>query len=153
MGGFSGLVNAFMEYQRPVTAIGYPGASGNGAVLYWYDTYGITAYSDQKESAWEFIKWAVSDAYQSQVVMAIPVSQGEFDKRLAELERDKTIDPAALEQALDLLYGAAERTQYQSELVNIVTEEAATFFANDQSVEHAADVIQDRTELYLAEIA
>jgi ABC-type glycerol-3-phosphate transport system substrate-binding protein len=155
LGGFSGLVNAFAAYNCsvPVTAMGYPSAEGNGAVLYWYNSFGITSGSGNQDAAWKFISWAISDAYQEQVFMAIPVSQSQLDKTVQALREDETVDQQALEQALDLLNGATTKTLYQSALVDIVTEEAATFFAQDQSVEHVVAVIQDRAETYLAEIS
>jgi ABC-type glycerol-3-phosphate transport system substrate-binding protein len=155
LGGFSGLVNAFAAYNCsvPVTAMGYPSAEGNGAVLYWYNSFGITSGSRNQDAAWKFISWAISDAYQEQVFMAIPVSQSQLDKTVQALREDETVDQQALEQALDLLNGATTKTLYQSALVDIVTEEAATFFAQDQSVEHVAAVIQDRAETYLGEIS
>ena len=152
VGGLSGLASMISGYNQTqvVTPKGYPGADGNGAVLYWYNSYGITKYTEHEDAAWAFIKWIVSETYQTSIVTSMPVSKAVMDSRYAILSKND--NSSELHQAKELVDGATVGTLYQSEIIDIVTEEAAAFFAHDISVENASDTIQTRVMIYLGEI-
>ena len=56
------------------------------------------------------------------------------------------------EAQLRELVGSVERCyRYDQNIMNLVTEESADFFAGNKTAEQAASLIQDRVSIYVAE--
>ena len=51
----------------------------------------------------------------------------------------------------DYVNGAAVAGSYDEDIMNIITEEAAAYFAGDKSAAEVADLIQNRVTIYLGE--
>ena len=128
--------------------IGYPGVSGNGALLETGDTLGICSLSSEKDLAWEFIKSYLSVEYQRDNTGPFwPVIQSDFEYCLQKREDSD----AQKELVRDLIYNADTRSLMYHPIVEIVNEEAASFFNGDKPSDQVIKTIQSRAEIYLAE--
>ena len=90
--------------------------------------------SAQKDSPQGFINWFSSYQNDGMSIPYYPATQEEIDQFMA-------------------LYNAAEGTSdYDVNLMNIITEQAGAYFAGDRSLDDTVAAIQSRVGLYLAEL-
>jgi hypothetical protein len=69
-------------------------------------------------------------------------------------DTEYTLDPltqAQLDEFKDYINGAAISGNYDSDIMNIITEEASAYFAGDKSAEEVTKLIQNRVSIYLGE--
>lgn len=141
-------------YREPISFVGFP----NGAEGYSYysingDTYGksmaIPQNSNNKEGAWEFIRWQLS--FNHQVGLGkyanIPVNaQALHHKAEAELSDESQVFLA------DLLSRVcyAEKLN-DNALINIIVDSGQGFIYGDKTIEDTVDIIQSRSSIYMAE--
>ena len=156
-----------------VTYIGYPTSEGNGAMLNLQNMYGITKYCEDKEVAWEFLRQfylpAEDGTYESSSGYGFSVRQDAFDKACEEAMKEDEyggsswgwgqfeveIQPATQED-VDAVRNLVENTTAVSgavsnDILNIIKEEAAAYFAGQKTAEDVAAIIQSRMEIYLKE--
>ncbi len=154
-----------------VTLTGTPiGDEGNGGVFAAYGLITVSSASQYKEEIWEFIKFCLQEEHYLSEDFGIPVNRNALAKQMEEDqqltgEHDKThytigneqieITPATAEEAEELLTyleGITVSTALDDTAIqNIVTEETAKCFPGDCTAEDAANIIQSRVSLYLAE--
>lgn len=85
------LVNMSL-FNEEAIAIGYPNAAGNGSYFAFNKSYGISATSDNKDGAWEFVKTFISKQYQYDIVntmqglLGTPTRKDNFDMFLKFLQ-------------------------------------------------------------------
>ena len=164
-------------FGEPVTFMGFPGVGGNGSVILSFDAkYSIFAKGANPEGAWEFLKYFYSEAYQDKIIENV----GDFPIRKSTLEKlesksrelikeygtNEIVEPFTYvlgnqvtvgintdedsQKIYDLLNGAvAGRGNYN--VTDIITEEAAAYFAGQKSAEDVAKIIQNRVQNYLDE--
>ncbi len=159
------------------TVIGYPTSGGSGAVLNIYGSLGISAKSTHQEGAWEFIRTMLDDSVQLEQ-WELPVTVSAMDQILAETmeqpsyvdedtgetvyydnsfwigETEYTMEPLTEAQAeafKELVNGATTAGNYDEDLMTIITEEAAAYFAGDKTAAEVASLIQSRATIYLGE--
>lgn len=173
-----------MQYYRAVYGedteirfFSFPSGNGNTGLLVQSScaTLAISSKSDNKEGAWEFIKYFVSDEYQNSAnSWAFPVSKKAFEKKMEEAmtpEYDEdgneismssvgvdnlVVDLyAATQEDVDYVYSIIDRVSqafvYDEQIYNILTEEAGSYFAGQKSVDEVASVIQSRVKIYINE--
>ncbi|MBD5511427.1 MAG: extracellular solute-binding protein [Lachnospiraceae bacterium] len=179
IGDFSSyLYWAHGQFGEPVTLIGFPAEEGIGAVINAENQYVISAKSANKEGAWEFLRYYLTEEYQKGDEMyGMPVLR---EAALEKLERAKErpywenedgtkeyydmtywigderiiIDPLSDEEADDLLAYVESVTMsnyYDESLSNIISEEADAFFKGDKTAEEVAKIIQSRAQVYINE--
>ena len=162
--------------ENGIVRIGYPTDSGNGALLNIYGGLAISSRCKDQEGAWQFVKTMLSDEVQEDQ-WSFPVTVKAFDKVMAEaMERDhyqdengETVYVDSVGYIGDVEYSIGELTQeqadafrdyvnnaavagsYDEDIMNIITEEAAAYFAGDKSAAEVADLIQNRVSIYLGE--
>lgn len=162
--------------ENGIIRVGYPVESGNGALLSVYNALAISNKCKEKDGAWEFIKSLLTDDFQKNQ-WNLPITVSAFDAMLETLKEreyymegdekvyvdstyyigdtEYTLDPITDEQAQefkDYVNGASRvSTSYDEDLMNIITEEAAAFFAGDKTVDEVADLIQNKASIYLGE--
>ncbi|MGN1148529.1 MAG: ABC transporter substrate-binding protein, partial [Lachnospiraceae bacterium] len=166
-------------FGEPVTLIGFPSEEGIGAVVSANNQYAISAKSKNKEGAWEFLRYYLTEEYQNSNEMSytLPIRK---DALLAKLEDakdrpywlnedgskeyyDRTywigdqeiiINPLTDEET-DMLYdyisSITMANYYDDSLRNIITEEAAAFFEGQKSAAEVAEIIQSRAQIYINE--
>lgn len=179
-GGVSGeydLKNFLKLYvkENGIIPIGFPTAEGNGAVLSVYGGLAISAKCGAKEGAWEFIKSTLTDEFQASM-WSLPVTESAFDAMIEEArEPDYYIqdgekvyqEPVSYigeteyklgditdedaQRLKDYINGATFSGYYDTDLMDIITEDAGAFFAGDKSADETAGMIQNRVKTYLGE--
>ncbi len=159
-----------------MTNIGYPTDEGSGVQISVGGGLAISAKSKYTDAAWDFIKTLLSDDFQTDQ-WSFPVTKSAFDKAMAEtMEKDYytdengekvyydqtayvgdteyTVPPLTQEQVDDfktLVDNASVGGNYDSDIMDIVNEEAAAFFSGDKSADDVAALIQNRVSIYLGE--
>ena len=125
--------------------------------------FGVTAYSDVKEGAGEFLEWLLSPTCQdlteemSVSVAGMPVRISSFlkmeEEKAAEVsEFYQRIDwGKAAEDGLALYQSADHYGGFGSEISKIVEEEGLRYLHDEITAEKAAEYIQNRVSIYLAE--
>lgn len=155
-----------------ITYIGYPTSDGKGGnSILPSSTLGISDSSENKDGAWEFLKYILSDNFQSSITDGFPLRSFSLYTKLSSfLSSDDesamigiytdsgpiTIELTSLpEEAIEKLTkliastDAVSRTDYT--LSDIVLEEAGSYFSGSKTAEAAAKVIQDRISTYISE--
>lgn len=159
-----------MEFNGNGKLYKLPGSGEAGAVSFSSDAMlAISSNSKQKNEAWEFIKYLLSDEVQSGMeLIGFPVNKeavkaaaaravdipekgavkamgpdGEIDIKPATEE-----EVAAMEKMLEDVkrYDGADRA-----ILKIILEEAGAFFKGQKPVEEVAGLIQNRVSTYLKE--
>lgn len=178
--------SSVQEYQmqsamfgEPITMIGFPTTKGTGSAFAGQNTYAMNAKSQNKEAAWEFLKYFISeDFYEEGNVWGFPTLISEYDRINEEYmtpeyytdENGEQVEMskggwgyddfyvelyAATQEEVDAvteLINQCDRTySYDSQLIEIITEEAAPFFEGQKSAQEAADIIQSRVKMYVNE--
>ena len=163
--------------ENGIVRIGYPtDGGGNGAMLSVNGGLAISSKSKNQEGAWAFIKTMLSDEVQEEQ-WSLPVTNAAFDKVLASaMEKDYyldengekvytestgyigdtsyTIGELTQEQADDFrnyVNGASISGSYNTDIMEIITEDSAAYFAGDKSADEVAKLIQNRVATYLGE--
>ncbi|MDE6434983.1 MAG: extracellular solute-binding protein [Lachnospiraceae bacterium] len=170
----------FAAFSEEVNFIGYPCSDRKGNYVNFTSRLGISAKSEYKEEAWEFLRYIMSKEYQGSVMsmMHLPTRKDCFDLWMeAQMaEEDYTnemgwkifanrytadidgvpyeVAPLTKEQAeqyVDMVNRAVKPAEWDSHIMEIVMEEAAAYFAGDKSVDDVVDVIQKRVRIYVSE--
>ncbi|MDE5679767.1 MAG: hypothetical protein K2I01_04970, partial [Lachnospiraceae bacterium] len=152
---------------------GYPDVEGNGVVLVMANSMGICTESRHKEAAWRFLVecaegeraciWSFSTLkpqLEEQFVQAAERWMTvDYDGNDMEIPRStyeykgETISVyAASEEEIEavrrLIDGARVVKRENKDILNILHEEAAAYFAGQKSAEAAAEIIVNRMNLY-----
>ena len=181
MSGSYDIKNYFNLYipENGIVPIGFPTGSGNGALLTMNSTIAISSRCQNQQGAWEFLRTMLSDDIQSEQ-WSFPVTKAAFDKVLESAtersfyldengekvyyddsgyigETEYPMEPlteAQLDAFRAFVDGAqAEAINYDQDLLEIVNDEIAAYFAGDKSAEDVSKLIQSRVTIYLGEIS
>ena len=125
---FLGVLMLVLAFCIPVSA-GIQEGEGE------YEVYPTPHSVDYEETATTaFVNWFSSYQNDSMSIPYYPATQEEIDQFMA-------------------LYNAAEGTSdYDVNLMSIITEQAGAYFAGDRSLDDTVSAIQSRVGLYLAEL-
>lgn len=151
-------------FGEDVSYIGFPSGSGTGACIRAKEAYAISAHSGCIEGAWAFLRYYLTDEYQSGLKTGLPVQKKYFlESSLTVLEKPRTNGTDAksdaseylTEEQLEKLYSfllSTDRRYYINEdIMNIINEETGAFFSDDKTAQETAEIIQRRVQLYLDE--
>ena len=166
-------------YGEDISLIGYPTKYECGSAVSCGDMgLAMSAKSENKEGAWEFIRFLMSEEYQKNNTTWFPMMKSAFEKKMeAEMEKQYGTDEngekvevstymvgwqdyemelyAATEEevsAIRELIGKIDHTvQKDEQIYNIVTEEAAAYFGGQKRVDEVVNVIQNRANIYMNE--
>ena len=167
-------------FRDDITAVGYPGVKGNGAILENSGSVlAISKQSEYKEGAWEFVKYMLSEEYQSNYIRYDnPIHKGAFEKQMVEAakaeyyknEKGEEVEAPKMTYGWDnfevsvyhateedikeyreLLEGATVLASYDEEIMSMIEEEVEPFFAGKKSAKDVANVIQGRVKIYVNE--
>ncbi len=162
-----------------VTYIGYPGKDKKGSLFLFNSKYGISAQSELKEPAWDFIRSFLSKEYQKSIEYEMPVIQEMFDYKLKQLtatevytdefgeiiqpveERTMTYGDIEVEigiptqEDVETYINIINQTKYcvdgDGVIFNIILEEATDYFKGKKSLDKTVEVIQNRVTTYVNE--
>lgn len=164
------------QFDDPVTAVGFPCENRIGTSFVADSGFSISEKSPNKEGAWEFVRTLLLPEYQD-CADKFPVRKDSLDKCAAsamKYDPDRIINPLVMMGGMALSSGVAGTPalkqedidkvngviasangimSYNSSVLEIITEEAASYFSGSKSAEDAASLIQTRVQLYLDENA
>lgn len=176
--GLADVNYAFGE--TDLTFIGFPVSEGTGHVASFDAGLAMSATCKYQDGAWAFIRTVLTENYQEENSWSIPTNQKVFNEKLKEActpeyytdpttgeqkEQSKggigwgdgeTVEVYALTdaqaQTIRNLVNSVERTfSYDHSILDIITEEAAPFFAGQKTAQQAAELVQSRMSLYVNE--
>ena len=166
------------SFGEDVTMIGFPTEEGNGAALVTYQSFAMSARSKNLDGAWAFLRHYLTDEYQdSNSTWMFPISRKIFDIKANEamerpyyldmdgqkIEYDETyyidgmeitlpsMNEAERDRVVDYILSVNSIGEYDEALVNIINEEAGSFFAGQKTVREVVDIIQSRAQIYVNE--
>ena len=166
-----------------VTFIGYPTTTGNGSSFSVSGGMAISSACSDPQAAWNFVKHYLSEDYQTQsYIWQFPTNKHSFealkkqamtqeyyeDPETGEqvpvasnsywFEGDEPVEVYAMTEEefakFEQVYESCNTVQsFDTEINNIISEEAAAFFDGQKTAEETARLIQDRVSLYVAQQA
>ncbi len=164
-------------FGEDITFLGFPNADKNGSVINAGTSYVISSKSKDLEGAWEFVRYYLTEEYQTgdDISWGFPVLRSAFMSQAAEgtekpyyldengnkVEYDDyfymnnesiIIDPLTQEQVdqiVSFVEGVNRASYYDQDIMNIVNEEAAFFFAGQKTAADVANIINNRVQLYV----
>ncbi|MCM1185446.1 MAG: extracellular solute-binding protein [Lachnoclostridium sp.] len=160
-----------------VSFVGFPTDSGKGSVVSVNNFYAISSKSANKEGAWQFLRYYLTEEYQDELGWQIPTNGASYEKWLkAAMEKpfyededgnkveyedtyyinDESIVIPVMTQEevdrIDAFIKSVDKPAYMNQNVqNIITEEVAAYFEGQKSAEAVAEVIQSRVKVYVNE--
>ncbi len=114
---------------------------------------GIFAGSEQKEGCWEFIRFTLMDPTANMHIGSRPLYRPLFDEMLEANVGDYP-NQISIEEATELreLVERADKLAiYDDSAMDIILEEAGAYFSGAQSAWQAAEYVQNRLSIYIAE--
>lgn len=138
----------------------------------------MSAASEHKEAAWEFIRQFLGRQYQEEIASGFPVSRSVLEEKLTQygeveytvedgnqkpvskekifFEGEEPVDIYSItkEQAdilMNLIASVTISIANDYQLYNILLEEAGSYFAGDKTLEEAAGMIQSRASIFVSE--
>jgi ABC-type glycerol-3-phosphate transport system substrate-binding protein len=164
-----------------VNFIGYPSENGKGSCFTLGTTMSISSACDEPELAWSFVReLLLAENQTEEQIWQFPTNKAAFDAYVKErMTPEYTTDPETGEQVevsnhgysigndfevqiyslkqeeLDAFMALYENCTgiytYDQEIMDIIREECAPFFAGQKTAEETAKLIQNRIGLYVAE--
>lgn len=150
-----------------ITYIGYPTPEGAGCWLSDYDALAINANSKCKEGAWEFIEFLVQYYVEGASGGAgLPSYIPLYEKRLHTSMTDSRSAVGYLDdnwtfkmhtttqEEADKIRALVENGQYTTldvDMVNIIIEEADSYFSGQKDMDTVIEIIQNRVQNYMEE--
>lgn len=155
--GFSSVTSIKKIYGGDYCYVGFPTEEGNGNEFELNLRFSISSQSKHKDGAWEFVRSVMSEENQREALY-LPSTQAELERRInLALEGDPAVieaklEPEEVDKLLELINSTTFLSQYvNSDIYNIVLEEADAYFAGQNTLDEAVALIQNRVSLYLAE--
>lgn len=165
------------SFGEPVSYIGFPTESGQGSYIELNEAYTISSKSKHKDVAWEFLRYYLTDEYQSQQTYTLPIQRKYFKEQAQEATQKPywidsdgnkqeyddtfwmngeviTIPPMSQEQvdtAIAMIESIKKHPYVNNDIMNIINEDMGAFFSGQKSAKEVADTIQNRAQLYVDE--
>jgi len=162
-----------------ISIVGYPTADGsNGSLIWYYSSVAISSKCKNQEGAWEFVKTFLSKEYQSGQTWGIPASMSQFAEnakstmtRPSYTNYDGTVeyydntwwigdtsivmDPltqAEVDNLTNFIKSVDKKaSSVDSSIIEIIDDEAASFFSGQKNVDDVVNIIQNRVSTYIKE--
>lgn len=152
----------YAEYEDMALDVGFPTEDGEHCFLMRpVMRFSIYSNSLNKEGAWAFLEFALSEEQQSwygSELGGFPVRKSAFEAYLKKphhpiynTEKDYASEETAqmIREVMEHLY--LEESMASGEISIIIREEIQAYFAGDKTVEQCVEIIQNRVQLYLDE--
>jgi len=147
---------------------GFPTDSGSGNSLSAFPRLSISAMSEHKQGAWEFIRMILSEEWQRENthVSTFPTNRIVYEEELAQAREgnedmlwigrvwpgDMREDPAAfVDRTLALIESAEGLPSWYDPLLDIIFEGIDDLFTGRSTPQEAARIIQSRAAIFVAE--
>lgn len=165
-------------FGEEISYIGFPTSAGMGAFVCYNEAYCISARSRNKDGAWEFLRYYLTDEYQNsdnrysfsvhkdifeaeaQEAMERPYwldengNKHEYDDTYYMNGEEIVIEPLTQEQVdklVNYIYTIDNAYYYNTDIVNIIQEEIDAFFTDQKEAAEVANIIQRRAQVYVDE--
>lgn len=161
-------------FGEDIRLLGYPTADGKGKARVWsHDPLGILAKASNKEGAWRFMEFFLSQMYSEEERLTVSKSQllglmeewtkpekiDETTEKKYSMYMEDTVIPfygtsrELSEQVLALLEEAdyAPSSIIEDKIVDIILEETESYYSGDKSLDEVTGIIQNRVQLILDE--
>lgn len=165
------------SFGEPVTMIGFPSSNEDGSAIIATMQLAMFSKSSNKEGAWEFLRYFLTDEYQDEINYGFPLSIKRLDALAQEATKKSTytdengneveaddyyyidgveliIEPMTEEETekfKENLYSFTQIYNYDENLIQIIQEETAAFFNGQKNVGDVAGIIQSRAQIYVNE--
>ncbi len=165
------------NFGEPVSFIGFPTAEGQGSYLSANESYVISSRSLYPEGAWEFVRYYLTEEYQSERGWGLPTIKSLFmeqaneaTKRPYYLDADGNkveyddyfwmngeeiiLEPMSQEQVneiVDFILSVDKINYYNQEVTNIINEDMEAFYSGQKTAQDVAAIIQSRVQIYVEE--
>jgi len=160
--------------------VGFPGLSGNSSVISSdSDAFVLSAKSENLEGAWSFVRYYLTEEYQTKMLTeSLPVMKKAFEEQARQAMvgdyyvneetgekeffdytylmngEEIKLEPLSQEEVDEIcnfIYSIEKRRYDNQDILNIITEEAGSYFDGSKSAQDVAQIIQNRVQIYLDE--
>lgn len=151
--------------------LGYPGWNGAETQLWIDDGFVMNSASGNKEGAWDFMEFLLSEELQNSIDWGFPVRRDSFEEYLSYSYMKEEDNSAefnynlinvwhATQEDFDLVWEILDRAVYwpsgfyfnDNPVRVILEEETEMYFAGDATLEDTVKKIQSRVTMYLNEL-
>ena len=165
------------SFGEDISFVGMPNSGGSGSIVYVPTTYVISSKSAQKDAAWQFLRYYLTEEYQDTLTWQFPVSKKKFDELAQkatkkpvytdengnQVEEEYTywlndeeliLKPLTQKQVADItafISGVKTRAYYNEDINKIISEEMGAFYQGQKSAKDVAALIQNRAQLFVNE--
>jgi ABC-type glycerol-3-phosphate transport system substrate-binding protein len=166
MSNVAGMANNQFHYQEPVTYIGYPSSNRSGMVCSVSDALSICADCENPEAAWSFIRFCMSEETQNKNFMfgGTPIHQGVLEEKTTKILNQPMTDAASwnmmtevtqtdVDAYYELLDSISALYGQDTEITDIVNEEAQAYYQGAKTAEEVAAIIQNRVSTFVSEVS
>ncbi len=173
--GYNYLKKAF--FGEDITMIGFPSENKKGSAIGANIKLSMSSKSKNKDGVWQFLRYFLTEEYQEKDNYGWPLSlkQAELmaqkaqkkptyeDENGNQVEYDETyningvdivIEPMTqeeVEEVLGFMQSVDQLYTNNQALIDIISEEAAPYFAGQKNVKEVVDIIQNRVQIYVSE--
>ena len=134
----------FFQKNADISYCGFPTNQGKGIVVEPLESISILDNSENKDGAWRFIEYCLSDEYQNSLYRGIPVKKSAYDKVFTGGSKEK-------ERCLNVINSADCKYIGDTDLFNIIWEESEQYFNDERSLDETVKSIKNKTNIYLSE--
>lgn len=161
-------------YGEKVGFIGYPTDSGFGSAIGLINPVAINSKSENKEAAWEFVKYYVINCETTGFPVYVPKYEkmlnesleiqyfngGDAPEKIAKASYSEpegislyvyNADSEDVEAVRKLVEKTNRKYEYETDIQLIIEEEAAAFLQNQKTEQETAKIVQSRVSLFLEE--
>ena len=160
--------------------VGFPGLEGNSSVIMpGSNMFVISNKSAHIDGAWQFLRQYLTEEFQSgEELYELPVLKSAFEEKAKKAtEKSFYIDPETgekieeemyywindeqitlepftqkeVDDISNFIYSIKKRSYYNQDIINIVNEEAGSYFEGQKSAREVAQIIQSRVQIYVDE--
>ena len=134
----------------------FPGLPELGSAIYPNCCYGISAYSQNKDLCWQFLRQFLTREYGSSFYLsprkdALAQRVEDTWTGFADIQQYHPHGLEAMEKLWDIAMTCSTVMRHDPEIWQIVYSQSLAYFAGDKSLEETAEQIQSRVSLYMAE--
>ena len=163
-----------------VAHVGFPGMKANSSVITSSITpMVISAKSKNIDAAWDFVRYYLTEEYQtSDYMYGLSVQKKVFEEQAKQAmerphwtneetgekeyydytywinEEEIVLDVFSqkeVDEICNFIYSVDKLSYYNQDIINIVIEEAESYFADTKKAEEVARIIQSRVQIYVDE--
>ena len=147
------------NYGGAYAFVGVPNETTNGSMFSPDLCFAISSASGKKDAAWQLVRSCLSDEHQQMNITSFPTSACVLDAMINDAvengvhyyEYEYELDEADAAKLRGLISETQTVQDAYPAMLNIMTEDAAQFFAGQITAEQAAAYTQNRVSTWLAE--